>query len=120
MVTVDDCGSTLGSPVLINQANYKKYLGFTLIHGNHQDKIDSPETMEKYLGQQVQQRSPQYCRLNFTDYCVTCVGPHLSVNKTGLSMAASDVGNRLMGIFMAGAHAKSLRTSKMDLSTAIF
>lgn len=119
-VTVDDCGSKLGSPVLLNQGNFQKYLGFTLIdeHGL-QEHVRDADAMGKYLGKVSYVRNPMYCKLPFTDYCKRCVGDRLSVNPTGLSIAVSDYGSAFLGIFMKAMHGKQLKTAEMDLNTAI-
>jgi hypothetical protein len=118
-VTVDDCGTMLGSPVLINLENQKKYLGFNLIDQGKQEMVKDEEAMGKYLGKFVMVRNPMYCKLDFTDYCKACVGARLSINPTGLSVAVSDAGSTFLSIFMKAMHGKQLKTAKMDLATAI-
>jgi hypothetical protein len=116
MVTIDDCGSRVGSPVLITPQSAKRFTGFTFITEDQkqQIKFTTPEDAQSYLGQVMYQRNPRFCRLDFTDYCKTCVGDRLAANPTGLSAAVSELGSAFLGIFMSKMHGKSLKTAKVD------
>lgn len=118
-ITQDDCGSKLGLPMLINEANAGQLVGFTVIQDGKQTKVNKPEDAGAYLGQKVFVRSSQYCRLPYTDFCRTCLGDRLSINPNGLSMAMSAYGNVILSIFLALMHGKKLATATMDYETAI-
>jgi len=119
-VVGDDCGSTLGVETVVNQADLKSYVGFTFLTTDGKVKIEKTEDCGPYLGKKIMVRSPMYCKLDKTDYCITCTGDKLSSNPTGLSLAVSEYGSAFLGIFMKAAHAKSLSLAKMDYKTAIF
>lgn len=116
IVTVDDCGSKVGSPIVMSHHLAKKYVGFTLIDTDqkNQVKLNSEEDAEPYLGQVMYLRNPMYCKLDFTDYCKTCVGDRLAANPTGLSAAVSEMGSAFLSIFMSKMHGKALKTAQVN------
>lgn len=118
-VTVDDCGSKLGSPMDITEENVNKLIGFTVIDKGLQKSVETKEDSSAYLGKRILLRNPMYCRLDNTDYCKVCVGKRLVLNPTALSIAISDYGSRFMGMMMKAMHGTSLELSKMDINKAL-
>ena len=119
VISKDDCGTKLGLPVNVDNNNFKKLVGFSIVEGNGVKKINTDEEAGTYLGKKVIRRSPMFCNLDKTDYCKVCVGDRLSENPTGLSAAVSEFGSTLMLIYMAAAHGKALVLAHMDYKTAI-
>lgn len=119
-VTVDDCGSRLGSVTLVEQSNLSKLVGFSLVTKEGSKRIKSEEEAGAYLGKKLMMRNPMYCKLDKTDYCKVCVGDRLTVNPDGLSLAVSDYGSTFLGIFMSKMHGTQLALAKMNYKTAIF
>jgi hypothetical protein len=119
-VTVDDCGSVLGSPMDIDESNKNKLIGFSIIDKGQSKEVNTDEDASSYLGKRIMLRNPMYCKLDKTDYCKTCVGKRLTLNPTGLSIAVSEYGSIFLSIFMSAAHSRSLELAKMDLEKAIF
>jgi hypothetical protein len=118
MVTQADCGSNLGVPVVLDDTNKKKYLGFSVVTGEGHEKLND-ESIGKYLGQKVMIRSPMFCRLEKTDYCAVCVGDRLAMNPTALSSAVSEYGSKFMLLFMKKMHGTQLALAHMNYKTAI-
>lgn len=115
-----DCGSKLGSPFSVDETNKNRLVGFTLTDGKTDTKINTEDEAGAYLGKKVFIRSPMYCQYDHTDFCETCVGDRLSINRDGLSIAVSEYGNQILGIFMQAMHGKKLSTARMDYKKAIF
>jgi hypothetical protein len=116
-VTVDDCGSKLGTIFEIDDKK-DKWRGFHIV-GNKGPIEITDDSIGEYIGKKVMLRSPMFCKLAKTDFCKICVGPNLSKNPTALSSAVSDYGSRFMLVFMAAAHAKALILQKMDFKKVI-
>lgn len=119
-ITIDDCGSQMGSEVFFGEKDYDEYYGDTILDGGKKVKIDSEEVYGRYLGKMVTLRNPQYCPLDFTDYCKTCCGDKLSVNPDGGSIAITGKGSEMMAMFMAAMHGKQLSTAKMNYMEVFF
>ena len=115
MITDDDCGTTVGKPVYVNETNHHKLVDFSIITENGPKLISENDDTKQYLGKYIMVRSPMYCKLDKTDYCKVCVGKKLAQNPTGLSMTISEYGSAFLSLFMAAAHAKQLSLQKMDL-----
>lgn len=118
-ITEEDCGSKLGSPVLIDENNVNTLIGFSIIVSNKTYKINSIDEAKQYIGKLVMLRNPMYCTLDKTDYCKTCCGDKLSSNPTGASIAVAAYGSVFLSIFMSAAHSRQLELAHMDLKTSI-
>jgi hypothetical protein len=115
----EDCGSTMGKTMVISETNTAKIVGFTVVTAEGLDPVVTAEDAGKYLGKTIKVRSPLYCKLPGTEYCFACLGSKLSLNPYGLSLAVSQYGSAMLGIFMSAAHSKALETQKMDYKTLI-
>lgn len=119
-VTVEDCGSRMGSVTLVEEDNLNRLVGFSMVTQEGSKRIKSKEEAGAYLGKKLLMRNPMYCKLDKTDYCKVCVGDRLTVNPDGLSLAVSDYGSAFLYIFMAKMHSTQLALAKMDYKKAIF
>jgi hypothetical protein len=114
VVTIDDCGTTIGKPLLVNNSNHKRLVDFTVLLNNESKFIQDESESSQYIGKYLMVRSPMYCKLEKTDYCKTCVGKKLADNPTGLSMAVSDYGSTMLYIYMSAVHGKQLKLAKVN------
>jgi hypothetical protein len=119
-VTEDDCGSKLGTTLIVSETNLNFIIGFTIINTNGNTFIENEEQAKHYIGKLVTVRSPMFCKLDSTNFCKTCVGVNLTNNPTGLSVAISSFGSKMLALMLAAAHAKSLTLAKMEYKTSIF
>lgn len=119
-VTEDDCGTTLGMPIDVTEANKKTLVGFYLLTKQGSILIENEDQARQYIGKKVLSRSPMYCKLDKTDYCKKCIGTRLSETPYALSSAVSSYGSIMLGIFMSAMHGKVLETAKMDINSALF
>lgn len=119
-VSVDDCGSKYGMPLVVSKDNLRKLVGFSVVTNNGSVRVKDEKEAETYLGKAIQVRSPMFCKLTKTDYCKVCVGERLAALPTALSSAVSATGSDFMLLYMGAAHAKALVTAEMDITTALF
>lgn len=118
-ITVDDCGSRLGVITEFTEDMVPRMVGFSIVTQEGHKLIKSEKEAGAYLGKRLMVRSPQYCIAEKTDYCRTCVGERLAINKDGLSIAVSDYGSVFMLLAMKAMHGKVVATAKMDFKRAI-
>lgn len=116
-----DCGSEMGTEVVLDEVNAKRYLNFHAVSGKPgvpAVKLDE-STIGQYLGKTLTIRSMMYCKLSMTDYCAVCAGPRLAENPTGASSAISQLGSTMMLMFMKAVHGKALILQKYDYKARI-
>jgi len=118
-ITEEDCKSNLGRPSLVQETNFKKLKGFSIVTKEGSRKIVSDEDAASYIGRRVMVRSPMYCKLTGTDYCSTCIGERLSINKDGLSISVSQYGSSFLNMMLKSAHSSTLSLAKMNYRTAL-
>jgi hypothetical protein len=111
---MDDCGTKIGMPDIIDDANKTQFLGYSII-GEKGPIILAEDNIGSYLGKTVLRRSPATCRTGAPDYCATCLGPKLSSNPDALPVAFSQFGNDVMLESMGAMHGKSLEIALFDI-----
>lgn len=117
-VAGEDCGSQLGMGFDVDGANHKALIGFWVVQGKASVEVTEENSMQ-FANKHVMIRSPMYCRYEKTDYCEHCVGRTLSTNKTALSAAVADYGNKFLYMFMSAVHGKALLLAHMDYRKSI-
>lgn len=117
-VAGEDCGSQLGMGMDIDGGNHKALIGFWVVQGKAAVEV-TEENSASFAGKHVMIRSPMYCKFEKTDYCEHCVGRTLSTNKTALSAAVADYGNKFLYMFMSAVHGKALLLAHMDYRKSI-
>lgn len=118
-VAADDCGATLGFPLVVTEDQKHNWVGFSIVNDMGKTTKVTEDNFGSYLGKHVMKRSPMFCRTGKTDYCKTCVGDRLSLIPTALSSAVADYGNAFLALFLALAHGKALLLSHMDYKKSI-
>jgi hypothetical protein len=115
-VTIDDCGTTVGRPILVNKQNIKRQVGRYHIKSDGSiEFLKTPEDSAQYLGKVIRRRSPMYCKLlDSNEICKTCIGFNLASNPTAVSMAIADYGSAFLGIKMGAMHGKEIKTKEID------
>ncbi|MNN73474.1 hypothetical protein D3C81_1895940 [compost metagenome] len=69
-------------------------------------------------GKTVLTRSPIFCKTGMTDFCEKCVGEALAAIPHAIGAENTSVASKFMDIMMASAHAKELKTARMDVMSA--
>lgn len=118
-ITVDDCGTEIGMETNITKDNLNYLVGLSIIGDQGLEHIDTPEKAETYLGKTIQIRSPQFCKLDSTDYCKTCVGGRLSLSPEGASGAIAAYGSQMLSMFLKAAHGRQLSVAEMVIEKNI-
>lgn len=106
-IVADDCGSTLGLRTIINEENYKSFVGMYTV-GN-----PTPMTEEHLLsivGTTIQMRAPNGCITEKTGVCKVCMGTVVSNTRIKLPALMTNITSILMGIYMALMHGSKLST----------
>lgn len=116
-VTIPDCGSRLGVDRYIGAGEGDYYVGLHLIKPNGTEVI-TRESAKKMEGTVVRTRSPLFCKEKGDGYCEKCVGEALAAIRFGLAAENTSVASKFMDIMMASAHAKELKTAKLDFARA--
>jgi hypothetical protein len=118
-ITMDDCGSTIGSEMVLVKELVPFFKGMTIIDGETQAKLVDVDQAGPYLGKNIMLRNPMYCRLKYTDYCRVCVGDKLAVNPYGLATATNDYGAVFLALFMSKMHGKALKNVRLEFDEVI-
>jgi hypothetical protein len=116
-IVKNDCGTTMGKVVLITEQNYVRQLvGLSIVTPEGTVLIEEESVAKSYLGKTVMRRSTQYCKSTGENFCEVCAGKRLALHPTGVSMAITEIGGALLGIFMSMMHAKELKVHKVSLN----
>lgn len=119
-ISEEDCGTTLGEPIILNEKNRNTLDGFTVLYDNKNITVDKNIDLSQYMGKKLLLRSFTYCKTKNGDYCKVCAGNLLSINPTGLAVAVNEsFGSEMLSIFMSGAHAKNLEIAKLNVKTML-
>lgn len=112
-ITIPDCGTKLGMPVVLDEEHITNYYGLWLVTPT-KPVLLTKENAQQFMNKAVIVRAPNFCKLTLTDFCETCCGMKLSANKTGLSSATSRIGNVFLGLYMHAMHGKALSVTDYD------
>ena len=102
----DDCGTKLGTRVIIRENEKSRYIDRYIITDKGAILL-TKDNIDSFVGKRVAIRSAMFCKNNGLTYCKTCLGKNLASNELGLSMAVSEVGSKFMGISMSAMHTVS-------------
>lgn len=112
-ITEEDCGSTYGLSVVIDDKMKKYYLTNSIIINGKSIEL-TEENIDKYVGKTVQMRSPAYCKTEGANFCATCMGKRLSVSPEAISTYAADIGSVFMNTEMKKMHGSTMSIAHMD------
>lgn len=113
----DDCGSVIGLDRYIDPERLGYFEGLWEITKTGISAL-TMERLKEVAGKVITTRSPNYCKTGHTDYCAKCCGERLAANPYGLGAENTSVASMFMGIMMASAHAKELKTARLDFRKA--
>lgn len=118
-ITEEDCKSTLGIPTLLTKENSKTYMGNTIILANKTQVKLNEKNISSYIGKQVLVRSPGFCKTGNANFCMACLGESLRGSENALAALASEVGSKMLAIFMAKMHGTALVTVPWDIKDTL-
>lgn len=111
----DDCKTTLGDRVLITEHNHDTFEGYYYLNREGVAIPYNHANSTQYVGKRMIIRSPQFCQSPGMTYCKKCMGDKLSEHPEALSTVISELGNRILNMFMSLMHGRSLSTTKFDI-----
>jgi len=113
LIEEDDCGSTVTVKMKPSQEDKETYLGNTILVNGSQVLL-TEENIDKYVGKDINMRSPLFCKTKRDSFCKVCIGQRYADSPTSLASAGSAVGSTFMALFMAAMHGKALKTNPYD------
>lgn len=114
----EDCGSTLGIERTVEPGQSDYYVGLWEIKSDKTSQVITPERAKALEGKKFMSRSPLFCKTGATDFCERCVGQALAAIPYALGAENVSVASKFMDIMMASAHAKELKTAKLNIHEA--
>ena len=100
----EDCGTIVGKPVLITAKSINRYQGNYAILPDSTQLLIQDNNLSKYMNQVIMIRSPGTCKTKHSNYCSKCLGEKLRGSETSLAALASEIGSKMLDIYMAKMH----------------
>lgn len=113
-IGMDDCGTKVGSPYLVQENSLKPFIAHTIIYKGENIKINTTDDIKPYIGKVVMLRYATTCIGAKTSYCKACLGDVLSANPEALGSALTAQGSSFMLVAMKAMHGKELKTAAYD------
>lgn len=117
-IVEDDCKSKLGILREIEPGWGNWFVGLWELKDNGTVELITKERLPSLEGKTIRTRTPLYCKTKGVDYCAKCVGEALASVPTSVGSENTAVASQYMDIMMASAHAKELKTTKIDFKAA--
>lgn len=110
----DDCGTTQGLTVKVNQFNYKLLIDRYKVGSK---TTISADEAKGYIGKTVIIRDPAYCLTAYSNYqpCKTCIGKKAAAKPLAIAVEASNLPSVFQGAMMQAAHGKALEITNVTL-----
>lgn len=116
-ISEDDCGSKLGVMRSIEKGQSEYYTGMWEITAGGPVLL-TEERAKSLEGKTILSRSPLFCKTGGSDFCAKCVGTALAAIPHAIGAENTSVASKFMDIMMASAHAKELKTAKLNITEA--
>lgn len=113
-----DCGSPRTEQVVINERNFRQWVGSYYYDGKALQLIgknDFETLNEKRIGIRV----PQYCQQSGNNLCSTCLGTRLGGSKDRVSPEVSLMLSKFFLLSMKKIHSSELKTKLMKLENIL-
>lgn len=111
----EDCGSKKGKKYLVTKNLLDSIKGRYIV-GSKPTLIDNPE---KYLGKEIEIRSPMYCLNKNDTFCATCVGKILAMQRDGIALSVLNISNVITTTSMKKMHNTQLKLVGVKLEDII-
>lgn len=115
-ISEKDCGATVGLRRTITPKNIESLIGMYQVTPSGAKELGA-EDLQKAVGTEIEIRSPLFCKTGLADFCEICMGKSNSETPLSMGSRASDVGSTFMYIMMSAAHAKELKTARLQTKT---
>lgn len=121
LITDDDCGTSLGVPWDITEANASSFIGSYVLNQDATSTLITGDNYRTYVGKLAFIRSPTLCKKSHGDTCKYCAGSHNSTNPRGMSSGVSAVGSKIMLASMKAMHKGSkIQLAELDMDEIFF
>jgi hypothetical protein len=117
-VSEEDCGTTLGVVRTVEPGQGEYYIGMWEMLPDKSVRVVDAARAKALEGKTFLSRSPSFCKTGATDFCERCVGEALAAIPHALGAENVSVASKFMDIMMASAHAKELKTAKLNILEA--
>lgn len=104
-ITVDDCGTKLGLPIMITSDNMKRYIGRYMI-SNGVTTLITAESIKTYLNKQIMVRSPGRCKAKAPNFCGSCTDEFFYKFRETVHIETSLPGSVIMNDRMKAMHGR--------------
>ncbi|QVW55164.1 hypothetical protein pEaSNUABM29_00120 [Erwinia phage pEa_SNUABM_29] len=100
-----DCGTKLTHALVINQANYKRYVGMNaMVDGKPYQMTE--EFLKKQMGKVVRIRRPILCQQGHVDCCAACANAHKAEEPRAIAADISSGFSNVMTTAMGAMHGR--------------
>lgn len=110
----DDCGDTVGFPVLLSRKARSYWIGCYLIEDGKVIEI-TEDNFNQYADKTVMLRSPMSCKESKPNFCKCCLGKPNTEIGNGLAASSATVTGILLYVFMSAFHAVELKAIKVPV-----
>ena len=107
----DDCGSKRGKKYFITKDLLDSIRGRYIV-GSKPTLIEDPN---KYLGKEIEIRSPMYCLNKNDTFCSTCVGKVMAMQQDGIALSVLNISNVITTISLKKMHDTQLKLIDVKL-----
>lgn len=115
-VTPGDCGSKVFLKVKVNKELASNLNGLWMKSGNG---IAIIEDGKKFIGQEIEIRTPLYCKAEGTTFCGTCVGKNLENRKSGINLLLADIAGAILKSSLKKMHNTQIVTGRFSLEELV-
>ncbi len=112
----DDCFTTLGLTILINEDNYSFFVGRYLVN---EDKPLTIEKLKTLQGKTIIIRDPTFCNSPNVSFCKKCFGHAVADSNVGLTAKMTTITSVFLSLFLALFHNSVLITQKYNYHNRI-
>lgn len=114
VISEEDCNALVGLTTNVTQRNVAELLGHTVILPKGDQIKVSAENFQSLVGKTVELRTPGFCKTANNNFCQTCFGDFIADKKQALGVVASELGSRLLILFLKSMHGSALKTVKYE------
>jgi hypothetical protein len=113
------CGTTVGKRITVNGYNVKRLVGLYAVTPSGPKEI-TKENVGTLNGKTIMYYSPQYCQVDGSSYCATCIGKVYSRLPNGIPSVVANIGDVYMYDKMKRMHGKALATVTLNLQAIAY
>lgn len=113
----DDCGVTIGEPIMLRKYNKALWIGGSIIDKGKVVML-TPENYDNYIDKVVTMRVPQNCQVKEGNFCRTCLGQGLGAYTNRIASDVTRVPTTFMLTRMKASHISGSSNSVVNWDAA--